>query len=292
MWNGKSAFATAHSLLATMRYYSRIPLFLLIVGLLASLWTAARRVVVESAARTVELTVDLEQLRPVTLGTGVPLPEALEALKRAGVTSVAVVEKSLKELEDDSLAVVQHAPPGTGPAVTEVRIADPVLYRQVAEALRLKLRSADVTGAQNDGATGRRGDGEIRLSDSPRLSPGFAPLLSPSPGSVRIIGPGGAGLTIPAGWSAVQAVTVGLSARDVALVRSHGLEVVGRVSNFLAADEAAIAAVAHQLRAAGAHTVIFFGEEILGHRSRIKQTAAALDAEGLRYGSVEFGKQM
>ena len=214
------------------------------------------------------------------------------ALKRAGVTSVAVEEKSLRELEEDSLAVVQHAPPGRGPAVTEVRIADPVLYRQVAEALRLKLRSADVTGEQNDGATGRRGDGEIRFSDSPHLSPGVSPLLSPSPGSVRILGPEGAGLTIPAGWSAVQAVTVGLSARDVALVRSHGLGVVGRVSNFLAADEAAIAAVAHQLRAAGAHTVIFFGEEILGHRSRIKQTAAALDAEGLHYGSVEFGKQM
>src|SRR2546428_7715949 len=95
MLNGKSALATAHDLLPTMRYYSRIPLFLLIVGLLASLWTAARRVVVESAARTVELTVDLEQLRPVTLGTGVPLSEALEALKRAGVTSVAVEEKSL-----------------------------------------------------------------------------------------------------------------------------------------------------------------------------------------------------
>ena len=76
------------------------------------------------------------------------------------------------------------------------------------------------------------------------------------------------------------------------MVRGQGLAVVGRVSNFSTADDAAIAEVAHNLHGAGAHTIIFLGEEVLGHRSRIKQTAAALDAEGLRYGSVEFGKQM
>ena len=60
-----------------MRYYSRIPFLLLIIGLLASLWTAGRRVIVERAARTVELTVDFEQLRQLALSVGVPLPTAL-----------------------------------------------------------------------------------------------------------------------------------------------------------------------------------------------------------------------
>jgi hypothetical protein len=248
-----------------MRYYSRIPFILLTVGLLASLWTAARRIVVERAARTVELTVDLEQLKSVALGAGVPLPEALEALKNAGVTSIAVEERSLRQLQEDSLARVQ---PSHSPGVTEVRISDPALYRQVAAALRLKLRSARAIGAL----------GEIRRSDSPRM--------------VRIIGPQGDGLTIPAGWSAVQLQTVGLLPQDVEVARARGIEIVGRISNFPTADDAGIAQVAQRLHAAGAHTVVFLGEDILGHRSRIKQTAAALDAEGLRYGSVEFGKQM
>src|SRR5204862_6486454 len=84
-----------------MHHYSRIPFLLLIIGLLASLWTAARRVAVERMARTVELTVDMEQLRQLTLDLGVPLPDALERLKHAGVTSIALGEESLGELETD-----------------------------------------------------------------------------------------------------------------------------------------------------------------------------------------------
>ena len=57
-----------------MRYYSRVPIVMLIVGLLASLYTAGRRIAVERAARTVELTVAIEQLRGLTLDLGVRDP--------------------------------------------------------------------------------------------------------------------------------------------------------------------------------------------------------------------------
>jgi hypothetical protein len=274
-----------------MRYYSRIPFLLLSIGLLASTWTAARRIMVERAARTVELTVDLEQLKTVAFHTGVPLPEALAVLKRAGVTSLAVEERSLRQLEEDHVAAVR---PGRSAGVTEVRIADRALYRQVAAALRLKLHSAREIARSKDGDTGRREDRETGSRGGPNFELPASPGLLGSPSSllVRVFGPGGEGLTIPAGWSAVQLVTVGLSVRDTELARAHGLGIVGRVSNFPTADDAAIAEVARRVHAAGAHTVVFLGEDVLGHRSRIKQTAAAMDAEGLRYGSVEFGKQM
>src|SRR5215217_4023099 len=108
-----------------MRYYSRIPILLLIIGLLASLWTAGRRIIVERAARTVELTVDFEQLRQLALNVGVPLPTALDRLKAAGVTSIAVGEQTLGELETDGVIQVQHATARVTPGVTDVRIPDP-----------------------------------------------------------------------------------------------------------------------------------------------------------------------
>jgi hypothetical protein len=255
-----------------MRYYSRIPILLLIVGLLCSLWTAARRVWVERAGRTVEIAVDLEQLRSLSASMGVSLPDALDQLRQAGVTSIAVGEQTLGELEMDGPARVHRDAPGMPDGVTQVRIGDPVLYRQVVEALGLKLRAA--RSARN-GST----------HENP---------MPPTPAGgrqVRLLGPGGAELQVPEGWSVVRNVPVGLSPEEVALVRAHGLGLVARVVNFTAADDAAIAAMVHRLRADGAHTVVFLGDEVLGHRSRVKQTAAALDAEGVRYGSVEFGKQ-
>jgi hypothetical protein len=253
----------------TMRHYSRIPFLLLIVGLLASLWTAGRRVVVEQAARTVELTVDMEQLRTLAMNIGVLLPQALTRLKQAGVSSVAVGEQSLGELETDGVIAVRQAGSGRGRGTTLVRVSDRELYSQIAEALQLKVRAATAGTPSLSSASGR-----LR----PRV--------------VEIQGPGGLRLTVPFGWSAVRGVTIGLPPEEVDLVRAAGLMIVGRVGNFVAADDAAIAAVARRLRSAGAHAVIFSGEEVLGYRSRIKQTAAALDAQGLRYGSVEFGKQL
>src|SRR5215212_1253337 len=122
-----------------MRYYSRVPILLLIIGLLASLWTAGRRVIVERAARTVELTVDMEQLRQLALSVGVPLPTALDRLKAAGVTSIAVGEQTLGELETDGVIQVRHAVPGLTPGVTAVRIPDSALFHQAADALRIRL---------------------------------------------------------------------------------------------------------------------------------------------------------
>src|SRR5687768_16186244 len=112
-----------------MRYSSRVPFLLLVLGLLACLWTAGRRVMGERAARTVELTVDLEQLRQLSDSTGVLLTEALDQLKQVGVASIAVGEQSLAELETDGLIHVRQAAPGLRRGVTMVRIADPALYQ-------------------------------------------------------------------------------------------------------------------------------------------------------------------
>ena len=66
---------------------------MLIAGLLASLWTAGRRLMVERDGRTVELTVDMDQLRDQAVSAGVPLPDALDELKRAGVISTGMLPK-------------------------------------------------------------------------------------------------------------------------------------------------------------------------------------------------------
>src|SRR5439155_17073365 len=92
-------------------------------------------------------------------------------------------------------------------------------------------------------------------------------------------------------FTTLRNVGVGLNSAAVDAARQAGLQPVGRITNFEGVAPAKIDAILARLKGQGIKTVVFQGTEVLGYRGLDKETAAALDANGINFGMIEFGKQ-
>lgn len=81
---------------------------ILAIGLVASGLVAAQRFRVESANRAVEIVLDYDEIAQIAAATGREPLTALKELKRAGATSVAVTEQTIRDLMDDGLVTAQE----------------------------------------------------------------------------------------------------------------------------------------------------------------------------------------
>ncbi|MGV3720748.1 MAG: DUF5693 family protein, partial [Actinomycetota bacterium] len=87
--------------------FHRLPILLLLIGVIAALLSLAQRYQVEARSRRVALVVDYTQLRSLASATGVSLEDALHKLKGAGITGVAVTEDTLGDLQIEGALQVQ-----------------------------------------------------------------------------------------------------------------------------------------------------------------------------------------
>jgi hypothetical protein len=267
----------------------------LVLGLVASLVTLVFRHRAEAANRSVELAVDFAQARSLANAAGVTVPEALHALKDAGVVSVAIAEELLGDLVVDGVLRVEPVwDASTRRTAMRVRFPEPGLFDRAVRHLKARTSFGERIGFVDPSPLPplRNGEGE----------PTEPELVSPLSVSGR--GAGGRGhqsyltltapgrsATLPVEWEDVRSVAIGLPPEQVETVRAAGLGIVARVGNFSAARDTSIDWVLRQARAAGARLVVFNGEEVLGHQARVDATARSLDAHGLLYGSVELSKQ-
>lgn len=84
---------------------------------------------------------------------------------------------------------------------------------------------------------------------------------------------------------------LGLDPDAVQAVRLAGHTVVARLVNQPNLSDLAIRGILHRIHEQGASLVIFSGDQVLGFRERIATTAEAIRTFGMRYGSIEFGRQ-
>jgi len=82
----------------------------------------------------------------------------------------------------------------------------------------------------------------------------------------------------------------GLSSRKIDLIRGSGLRVIPRIRNIFNSSGATIDKKIKDI--SSYDTVIFAEEEVLGYPNYLMETAKALRSNNLKYGYVEFGKQM
>lgn len=77
---------------------------LLVVGLAASSYVLGQRARVESRNKAVELVIDYSEVQQIAAATGRDTVSVLRAFKRAGATSVAITEKTIRDaLQDRSI---------------------------------------------------------------------------------------------------------------------------------------------------------------------------------------------
>jgi hypothetical protein len=240
------------------RFHPLLPL-LIAIGFAAALLALTQRFGVEARSRAVALVLDYGQLRTLSSAGGVPIGEALRSFKAAGITGVAVSEETLGELQDDGALEVRMGLAADGGREYRVSIGDPALAERVA----------DYTSRFVRGATER----------------------APSGDRVALPGPGGGTIYLPGRFEDLRLTPTGLDERAVRQIREAGLQPVGRLWNPLGLSAESLKWELQRVKDLGIHTLIFAGEEVLGFRGLIRETAAAFRDLGLIYGSVEMGKQ-
>ncbi len=220
---------------------------------MACLIPAANRFRTEQRNRRVEVALDIAEVRKLAASEGVPLVDTLRRLKNAGATSILIQEDTLDSLRD--LGIVEILP--STKHQTSLLIIHQGLFDRIKRNLQDRTAVQTAVPEQFSGSD---------LED--------------------------AGIVVADRWDAIKDIGVGIDPEVVALVRSAGLNVVGRVINNPNPTDSRISATLDDVRKQNIDTVIFSGMSVLGAGNRYKETVKHLTSSPkLRFGSVEFGKQ-
>jgi hypothetical protein len=260
--------------LSAPRRYRFALTLILVAGLIASLAVATLRVRKELGARRVEIAMDYTDFSALAQSYGYNEASLLIALRRAGLTSLAVSEELGAGVDSGTDALLLSGPQ----LISQARLSplgEPTLAA-LAKAGQLDPRDLYLIIYQP--------------LDIPRYRRAIAMNLGP--GALR---------TIRASNPAVFAVRsqldyfdtlgLGLPAQTLALAGRLGLLVVPRVQNDERFAEPQIDQIFASFAGGGKPTtVVFSGQrnEVLGFPDHLADTANALRRTGLNFGTIEI----
>lgn len=119
----------------------------------------------------------------------------------------------------------------------------------------------------------------------------IAPHVGHGGGEINFMGEGTAGtFIVQASPAAVMATPVGPGLDLMAAAQKAGLPIIARHANYLGANAKSIREALEEDKAHGVIAFLPMGETVIGFKSEIKGTIEALEATGLQYITVEFGK--
>ncbi len=261
--------------LSAPRRYRLFLSLLLFVSLLAALFVGAVRERKEHGARRVEVAMDYTDFHAFAASYGYNEANLLIALRRAGLTSLAVAEELGSDVNDDSAAIV-------------------ISGQQLIDQARLApLADPTLAALSRSGGLSPR-DLYLIVEDPAELARYRAALaMHLGPHAVRTLR--AARPTILAVRSQIDyfnALGLGLPSRPLELARRLHLFLIPRVQN----DERYTKDDIDRIFASffvgdwKPSTVIFFGagNEVLGFPDHLDDTAAALQRTGLNFGSIEI----
>ena len=252
----------------------RIAIVLIVAGAVASLAVAVDRWRFEAANKSVEITVDEQDLADFARAYGYDEDELLREMRKAGLTSVAVYAEQGQHVNDGTHAFVQSG-------------------QQIIDGAR-------ISGLKDRGLAAMVAKHQIDpnsiyvvVYDAPTLNRYLTALRTQlEPKSVTVVRS-----TLPAIVAVktqidfFNSLDLGIPDDVAARVRRLGLLVDPRVQNNERLTPAGIDAVFDQMLKGGRiGTVIFYGQrnEVLGYPFQLDATADAFRAhEGLDFGDVE-----
>ena len=254
-------------------FYRRAVLALLIAALAASLFVAFIRTRVEAQARRVEIAMDYSDFISLARSFGYEPQSFLVALRRAGLTSLAVSEELGVNVNGTRDATVY-----AGQTLLDAARLSPLADQRLdAFVKKGRIVPDDVYLIAYSQAALRRYTRETRL----RISPAGVKQLTTRPPYILQLNTqleffGGLGLGLPE------------SARD--LTRKAGLLLIPRVQNDERFGPAQIDSIFKSvLSHERVSTIIFFGlrNQVLGYPNNLDATAAAFKRSHVNFGSIE-----
>ncbi|MCL5104019.1 MAG: DUF5693 family protein [Armatimonadetes bacterium] len=233
-----------------------VVLLLLFIGLAASLYVAGQRARVESGNKAVEIVLDYGEIQQIAASTGKSPVQVMRRFKAAGATSVAITEQTLKDVVDN------------GELIPVPRLGYSVIPKVGDEIVRRLMVALPDAGSR------------IRIMHTTAIShnnPNGPYAYIKLDGSLPI--------------SCIEQVPLGLPQEALEAVRQASLEPIARLINYPGVTPAAINAILKDVKSQGVNKIIFFGDQVLGFKGAVDDTAKALIDNGLYFGRVEFSKQ-
>ena len=245
----------------------------LVAGLLAALFVAAYRAKEERASRRVELAMDYPDFSALARSYAYNEEQLLVALRRAGLTSLAVSEELGANVDSGTAAVLL---PGAQ-LIAQARLSplsEPTLARL---ARRSALRADELYLLIYD----PREVARYRQAVGLHLGPHAVRTLHASSPTI---------LAIRSQYDFFSTLGLGLPAEPMALASRLQLLLVPRIQNDERFGKPEIDALfASFMNGEKPSTAIFFGarNEVLGYPDHLDDVAADLKATGINFGSIE-----
>lgn len=225
---------------------------LLIVGLAAACFVAGSRARLESRNKAVELVLDYGEIQELAAASGISAKEAATRFKQAGATSVAIDEQTMADAIDSRLVVPYSD--------RHFAVAGGQAERIIPHLKMALPRIADrIISTPVDDGSGKS----------------FTYLTLDA--------------SVPMEY--LEQIPIGLDEDAIKTVRDAGLMPVARLVNYTGATPDAVNAILADVRQSGIKTVIFSGDQVLGFKGSVKETAKAFQHNNLYFGRVEFSKQ-
>ena len=221
----------------------------------------------EHQFRRVEIVVDYDDVTQIADASRVPRARFLRALKRAGVTGIALSEQTLATLRSSGQISLNNsaAVAPLFPTLQSEFAAAPDTYflwsrKEVAPLLNIEKRLRE----------------QATHSALPRA------VNLPK---------GGRGLFIAAGKHTLNEVSLGFDAAQLAQVRLAKLQPVALLGNFPNLNAERVLQRLDEVRAMGARLVFFDGKETFGYATLLPVVAKALREREISIGAFEFSTQ-
>ncbi|MGQ9764358.1 MAG: DUF5693 family protein [Armatimonadota bacterium] len=204
-----------------------------------------------------ELVVNYSEIAQLVSSSGKSSEHVLSSLKKAGVTTVAVSEPTIGDLMAQSQISIQY--PSNKPHLTLV-LVNPELASQISTQFENIFGAKRVARLQS--TKGMSNTRQVAIAIFQKL---------------------------PAEY--LQGLPAGLPNQAVREIRGTGLCVAARLANYSGATPSAIYNILTSVRSKGITKIIFQGDQILGFRGAVKDTARFMTQLGLTFGEIEFAKQ-
>ncbi|MGE5594062.1 MAG: DUF5693 family protein [Betaproteobacteria bacterium] len=250
--------------------------WMLITAVLASMYIAVGRVAVERSNRQVELVMDYDAAVEMCRASGYPVDTFLRRAKAAGLTSVALNERTIGDLIEEGKVRAF-----TGRQILDYDklspVTDPVLRQMIDQG---RLFGSNTYLFPRDAST------------YDEIAPLLAERLAGERVSVfnsRRLGPF---IETAKSLKQVEEVNIGLDPAEVGEVNAAGLRVVARFKNYPGVTPEKITFFVDRLaQSDGVSLVVFEGQDVLGYPDYIREAADVLNSHGLTFGHVEFAVQ-
>lgn len=258
---------------------------LLVLGTLAGLFGASKRWHVEADNRRVEIGVEWAEVSELAQITQKPVNEILRQFKAQGVSTLILSEETVANLEQNGETEITFASANETSPHGVIRVHNLDAWRRIENGL---IRRGLIPAPSS-----------IELPADWRHTTEFAVPTDGTDTDTKT-----ALYRVPVRYAELRSLGVGLSLEGLEAAQTVNMALAGRIPNFAGVTTNSATLALQSLKAQGASTVIFTGDEVLGWRGVEKEVAALLRSEpnlagfenaaapvGLKFGAVEFGKQ-